>query len=141
MAVEMHNRYTLLNRSAEPLLDVAARRGVSRGQCSAVWQRHLLAKGLDAYKRYAYQDAPPTLVERTRTLATICQEYGVPLAAAALQFSLSNSHRTSTVVDVSKPERIAATLELTCILVPNELWQRLDAVGFDANDPEEHRFT
>lgn len=39
MAVETHNRYTLLNRSAESLLDVASRRG-GRGQCSAVWQRH-----------------------------------------------------------------------------------------------------
>lgn len=27
MAVETHNRYTLLNRSAEPLLDVAVSRG------------------------------------------------------------------------------------------------------------------
>ncbi len=140
MAVETYNRYTLLNRSAEPLLDVAARRGVAVVN-AASYGSGILAKGPDAYARYAYQDAPPALVERTRALAAICQEYGVPLAAAALQFSLRDPRITSTVVGISKPERITATLELARIPIPDELWQRLDAVGFDTNDPEEHRFT
>ena len=39
-AVITHNRYTLLNRSAEPLLDVAQRAGPGRGQRRPVRQRH-----------------------------------------------------------------------------------------------------
>lgn len=138
-AVETHNRYTLLNRSADPLLDVATRLDVAVVN-AAPYGSGMLAKGPDAYARYAYQDAPPALVERTRKLAAICQEYGVPLAAAALQFSLRDPRVTTTVVGMTKPERVAQTLELASHPIPDELWPALDAVGFDSEDPEANRF-
>jgi D-threo-aldose 1-dehydrogenase len=139
-ALETHNRYTLLNRSAGPLLDIAARRDMAVVN-AAPYGSGMLAKGPDAYARYAYQDAPAALVARARSLAAICQEYGVPLAAAALQFSLRDPRITSTVVGMTRPERIAQTLELARHPLPDELWPRLDAVGFDTNDPEAYRFT
>ena len=138
-AVETHNRYTLLNRSADPLLDVATRLGVAVVN-AAPYGSGMLAKGPDAYARYAYQDAPPALVERTRQLAAVCQEYGVPLAAAALQFSLRDPRVTTTVVGMTKPERVAQTIELASHPIPDELWPALDAVGFDSEDPEANRF-
>jgi D-threo-aldose 1-dehydrogenase len=139
-AVETHNRYTLLNRSAEPLLDVAQRLGVAVVN-AAPYGSGMLAKGPDAYARYAYQEAPPLLVERTRRMAAVCQEHGVPLAAAALQFSLREPRITTTVVGMTRPERVAQTLELAAVAIPDELWPALDAVGFDTDDPEAHRFT
>lgn len=138
-AVETHNRYTLLNRSADPLLDVATRLDVAVVN-AAPYGSGMLAKGPDAYARYAYQDAPPALVERTRQLAAVCQEYGVPLAAAALQFSLRDPRVTTTVVGMTKPERVAQTIELASHPIPDELWPALDAVGFDSEDPEANRF-
>lgn len=138
-AVETHNRYTLLNRSADPLLDVATRLDVAVVN-AAPYGSGMLAKGPDAYARYAYQDAPPALVERTRQLAAVCQEYGVPLAAAALQFSMRDPRVTTTVVGMTKPERVAQTLELASHPIPAELWPALDAVGFDSEDPEANRF-
>jgi D-threo-aldose 1-dehydrogenase len=138
-AVETHNRYTLLNRAAEPLLDVAARLGMAVAN-AAPYGSGMLAKGPDAYARYAYQDAPSILVERTRQLAEVCQEYGVPLAAAALQFSMRDPRVTSTVVGITRPERVTQTLELASHPIPDELWPRLDAVGFDSDDPEKYRF-
>jgi D-threo-aldose 1-dehydrogenase len=137
-AVETHNRYTLLNRAAAPLLDVAVRRGVAVVN-GAPYGSGILAKGPDAYARYAYQDAPPALIERARQLAAICQEHGVPLAAAALQFSLRDPRVTSTVVGITRPERIAQTLELARHPIPDALWPRLDEVGFDIADPEANR--
>ncbi|MBV9790311.1 MAG: aldo/keto reductase [Chloroflexi bacterium] len=138
VAVETHNRYTLLNRAAAPLLDLAAQRGVAVVN-AAPYGSGMLAKGPEAYARYAYQDAPAKLVERARRMAAICQEYAVPLAAAALQFSLREARITSTVVGMSRAERVAQTLELTHHPIPDELWPRLDAVGFDTDDPEAHR--
>jgi D-threo-aldose 1-dehydrogenase len=138
-AVETHNRYMLLNRSAEPLLDVAARRGVAVVN-AAPYASGLLAKGPDSSARYAYQDAPAAVVERARQMAAVCQEYGVPLAAAALQFSLREPRVASTVVGMTRPERIAQTLELARHPIPAELWPRLDALGFDVDDPEANRF-
>ncbi|MFL5807855.1 MAG: aldo/keto reductase [Roseiflexaceae bacterium] len=138
-ALETHNRYTLLNRSAAPLLGLAARRGMAVIN-AAPYGSGMLAKGPDAYARYAYQDAPAEMVERTRRMAAVCQEYDVPLAAAALQFSLRNPQITSTVVGMSRAERIAQTLELARHPIPDEIWPRLDAVGFETDDPEAMRF-
>lgn len=139
-AVETHNRYTLLNRSAEPLLDVATRLGVAVIN-AAPYGSGMLAKGPDAYARYAYSDAPPLLLERARSFARVCQEHDVPLAAAALQFSMRDPRVTSTVVGMTKPERVAQTQELASYLIPSELWPALDAIGFDTDDPEANRFT
>ncbi|PZE20197.1 aldo/keto reductase [Paenibacillus xerothermodurans] len=139
-AVETHNRYTLLNRSADPLLDVANRLGVAVIN-AAPYGSGMLAKGPDAYARYAYSDAPPLLLERARSFAKVCQDYDVPLAAAALQFSMRDPRVTSTVVGMTKPERVAQTLELASYPIPSELWPALDAIGFDMDDPEANRFT
>jgi D-threo-aldose 1-dehydrogenase len=139
VALETHNRYTLLNRSAGPLLDIAAARGVAVVN-AAPYGSGMLAKGPDAYARYAYQDAPTALIDRTRRMAAVCAEYGVPLPAAALQFSLRDSRVTSTVVGMTRAERIAQTVELSQHAIPDELWSRLDAIGFDTEDPEAHRF-
>jgi len=138
-ALETHNRYTLLNRSAAPLLDIAARRGMAVIN-AAPYGSGMLAKGPDAYARYAYQEAPAAMVERARRMAAVCAEHGVPLAAAALQFSLRDPRITSTVVGMSRAERIAQTVELSQHPIPAELWPRLDAIGFETDDPEAHRF-
>jgi D-threo-aldose 1-dehydrogenase len=138
-AVETHNRYTLLNRSALPLLDVAAARGIAVVN-AAPYGSGMLAKGPDAFARYAYQDAPTPLIERTRRLDAVCREHDVPLAAAALQFSMRDSRVTSTVVGMTRPERVAQTLALAAMPIPETLWSALDTIGFDMDDPEAARW-
>ncbi|SFT29187.1 aldo/keto reductase [Paenibacillus sp. BC26] len=138
-AVETHNRYTLLNRSAESLLEVASRMGVAVIN-AAPYGSGILAKGPDAYARYAYSEASPIVLERARSFAKVCQEFNVPLAAAALQFSLRDPRITSTVVGMSKPDRIAQTVDLANYPIAPELWPALDAFGYDTEDPEANRF-
>lgn len=138
-AVITHNRYTLINRSAEPLLALAAERGLAVLN-AAPYGSGLLAKGPDAYPRYAYQQADPALTDRARRLVEICGRHGVPLAAAALQFSTRDPRITSTVVGMSRPERLQQTLDLFRHPIPDALWQEIADVPFDANDPEATRF-
>jgi len=138
-AVETHNRYTLLNRSAEPLLEAAKKLGVAVVN-AAPYASGLLAKGPDAYSRYVYQEAPPAILERARAIYDICREFQVPPAAAALQFSLRDERVTSTVVGVTKPERIAQTLELASYPIPDALWEALKSVEYDMEDPEANRW-
>ena len=138
-AVITHNRYTLINRSAAPLLDLAAARGLAVLN-AAPYGSGVLAKGPDAYPRYAYQQASPEMVARVRRLAEICDRYGVPLAAAALQFSTRDSRITSTVVGMSAPERIQQTLDLLRHPIPDALWPELAAVPADTADPEVNRW-
>ena len=135
-----HNRYTLVNRSAEPLLQATAERGLALVN-AAPYGSGMLAKGPDAYPRYAYQQAPPELVEKVRKLAVICERHDFPLAAAALQFSIRDPRVHSTIVGMTRPERIAQTVELANTPIPDELWSELEAVADpQREDPEARRW-
>jgi D-threo-aldose 1-dehydrogenase len=139
-AVETHNRFTLLNRSALPLLERCAARGVAVVN-AAPYGSGLLAKGPDSSARYVYQDVPARIIDRTRRLAAVCAEHDVPLAAAALQFSMRDPRVTSTVTGMTRPERVEQTLALAARPIPDALWPELDAIGFDMDDPEASRWT
>jgi D-threo-aldose 1-dehydrogenase len=117
------------------LLDIASRRGMAVIN-AAPYGSGILAKGPDEYARYAYQDAPRELVERARRLEEVCQRYNVPLAAVALQFSLRDARITSTIVGVTRPERIEQTLQLAAVPIPEELWRETRELPFDTLDPE-----
>ena len=88
----------------------------------------LLAKGPSAYPRYMYSQASPELLQRARRMEDACERYGLPLPAAALQFSLREARITSTIVGITRPERLAETLKLAQYPIPNELWTDLDSI-------------
>ncbi|HEY0602342.1 MAG TPA: aldo/keto reductase [Herpetosiphonaceae bacterium] len=138
-AVITHNRYTLVNRTAEPLLDLAAGRGLAVVN-AAPYGSGMLAKGPGSYARYAYQDASPALVEVVQQMQAVCERHNVPLAAAALHFSLRDPRITSTIVGMSKPERIAQTLDLVREPVPDALWAELAQIQVPRDDPEADRW-
>jgi D-threo-aldose 1-dehydrogenase len=122
-----HNRYTLLNTEADSFWDVCQQRGVAAIN-AAPYGSGMLAKGPSAYPRYMYSNASKELLERAHKLETICSNYGVPLAAAALQFSLRDPRITSTIVGMSRPERLAETITLAQYPLPGELWAELTTV-------------
>jgi D-threo-aldose 1-dehydrogenase len=134
-AVITHNRYTLLNRTAEPLVARAAELGVAVVN-AAPYGSGILAKGPGAYPRYAYREAPSVLVERARRLEAICQRYGVPLAAAALQFSLRDARLSATIVGMSRPERVEETIRLATLPIPEGLWEELATIPPLEEDPQ-----
>jgi D-threo-aldose 1-dehydrogenase len=55
-----------------------------------------------------------------------CEAHRVPLAAAALQWSVREPRIHSTVVGISAPERVRETLDLLEVDIPEELWSRLE---------------
>lgn len=132
-AVITHNRYTLLNRSAEPLIEKCHRRGIPLLN-AAPYGSGLLAKGPDQYPRYAYGEADRRLVDRAREMEAICARYEVPLAAAALQFSLRERRIDATIVGMTRPERIEQTLDFATMTIPDECWDELMQVPFDTDD-------
>jgi D-threo-aldose 1-dehydrogenase len=134
-AVITHNRFTLLNRSAEPLLEMASQRGIGVLN-AAPYGSGILAKGPDAYPRYAYRPASTATIKGATAMAEVCRTFGVPLAAAALQFSLRDQRIDSTIVGMSRPERVQQTLELAAFPVPAELWPELDRHVVPPDDPE-----
>jgi D-threo-aldose 1-dehydrogenase len=138
-AVITHNRYTLLNQSAEPLLELAHQRGLGVLN-AAPYGSGLLAKGPTAYPRYAYTPAPDDLLVRARAIERICADFDIPIAAPALQFSLRDPRIVSTIVGMSRPERVQQTLELAAIAIPDEMWARLDEFVGPPADPEAVRW-
>jgi D-threo-aldose 1-dehydrogenase len=119
-----HNRYTLLNREADSFWDTCAQHGVAAVN-AAPYGGGILAKGPAAYPRYMYAEASPAQLARARELEALCNEYGVPLAAAALQFSLCDPRIASTIIGITRPERLAETITLAQYSIPAELWAKL----------------
>jgi len=119
-----HNRYTLLNTEANSFWDVCVQRGVAAVN-AAPYGSGILAKGPSKYPRYMYGEASEEMLERARQIEALCNRYAVPLAAVALQFSLRDQRITSTIVGISRPERLEETLTLAQYVVPAELWHEL----------------
>jgi D-threo-aldose 1-dehydrogenase len=123
-----HNRYTLLERSAEPLIQACHERGITFVN-AAPYGSGMLAKGPSRYPRYMYAEASDEMVMRAMALEKLCERNGVPLAAAALQFSLRDPRVASTIVGMTKPRRVAETTALAGVSIPETLWAELDAAA------------
>jgi D-threo-aldose 1-dehydrogenase len=123
-----HNRFTLVDRSAWPLMDDARRRGVAFVN-AAPYGGGILAQGPGAQPRYAYEPAGEAICDAVRAMRRACAARDVPLAAAALQFSVREPRVASTVVGVSEPARIEETVRLMAQQVPDELWAELDSLA------------
>jgi len=120
-----HNRYTLLDRSAGTLIDEAGKCGTAVVN-AGVFGGGILAKGPKAIPRYEYRPALSQVLQAAERIEACCLSYGVPLGAAALQFSTKDLRVTSTVVGISRPERIDETVALLETSVPLELWEELE---------------
>ncbi len=129
-----HNRYTLLNSAAEPLWDQARRYGVAAINAAPFGGGGILSKGPSVSSTYAYKPASADLIARARRIEELCARYAVPLGAAALQFSLRDARITSTVVGISRPERLAQTIALAQHPIPEELWRVAATVQPDTTD-------
>jgi D-threo-aldose 1-dehydrogenase len=123
-AVISHNRYTLVDQSAEPLIEDARRRNVGFVN-AAPFGGGMLVKGPDLQPNYCYAPASQATISRVREMERLCKVHGVPLAAAALQFSLRDDRVVSTIVGMSEPKRIAQTIELANFPIANDLWNDL----------------
>jgi D-threo-aldose 1-dehydrogenase len=128
-----HNRYTLLDRSAEALFVSAHDRGIGVVN-AAPYGGGMLAKGPAVQTKYGYGERDDRVADAARAMAEACARHGVPLAAAALQFSLRAPFIDSTVVGVSSPERVAQTLEYAGLELPGSLWEELETMV----PPSEH---
>jgi D-threo-aldose 1-dehydrogenase len=123
-AVITHNRYTLLDQSADPLLTIARERGLGVLN-AAPYGSGMLAKGPDTYPRYQYQQAPPEMIAQAKRLEAVCQRHGISLRVAALHFSLRDPRIHSTIVGMTRPEHVQQAVEDAMAPVPDALWEEL----------------
>jgi len=127
-----HNRWTLADRSADAVITQAhdAGYGVING---APFGGGVLARGWDAVRGYCYGPTNAATEAAIKAVELICADAGVPLGAAALQFSTRDPRIDSTIVGVSRPERLAEIEAWAAWEVPGDIWEALEAAsGRDA---------
>lgn len=133
-----HNRFSLLNRSASVVLDACAARGIAVLN-AAPFAGGILAKGTGQTHRITYQDADEAALRPVRAIEEICARHGVAPGAVALQFSLRDGRVASTIVGVSKLERVRQTIEWATARVPEQVFEDLSTLAFSTRDPEADR--
>jgi D-threo-aldose 1-dehydrogenase len=137
-AMITHNRFTIANRNADELLEIARSRGVAVLN-AAPYAGGVLAKGSTDYPRYVYQDASAEALDPIRRIEAICARHGIPPGAAALRFSMRDPRIAATICGVSKPERVAQTLRWARFPIPSAVWEELKTITYSLDDPEATR--
>ena len=136
-------RYTLLEQEA---LDSFLPRCLERN-CSIIvggpYNSGILATGVrgKGSPHYNYQAAPASVVEKVMAIEDTCQEFGIPIAAAALQFPLAHPAVASVIPGIGKPKWIEQTLDLFGTSIPAGFWSTLVERGLlrvDAPVPGDH---
>lgn len=122
-----HNRWTLVNRNAGRLIDQACDLGMGVVN-AAVFGGGILASGTRSSTRYGYREAPEELLEAIRRIEALCSEADVPLASLAVQFSVRDPRVASTVVGVSRPERIEQNVAAATVTIPEEIFDEVDLI-------------
>jgi len=115
-------RYTLLDRSAsEELLPLCEKRGIDV-IAAGVFNSGVLAGG----STFDYRTASPEIVERVDWLRETCARYGVPLAAAAVQYPLRHPAVKTVVVGCRTPAEVEEDLRLSVLDIPETLWEEIE---------------
>lgn len=122
-----HSRYTLLDRSAAALFATARARGMGVVN-AAPYGGGMLARGPSAQAKYGYASRDGRIAASAAAMQAGCARHGVPLPAAALQCSMRCATIDATIVGVSAPERVAETIELAGVDIPDALWEELEAL-------------
>ncbi len=119
-------RYTLLDDSAaKSLFPLCLRRGVAV-LAGGVFNSGILAGADDDGATYDYAPAPPAVAARARLMRDACARHGVPLAAAALQFTLRHPAVTAAVVGARTAGEIASDVSYLSTHIPDALWAELE---------------
>ena len=133
-----HNRYTLLNRNADEMFTWAHEKGIAIFN-AAPYASGVLAKGSDKMPLIAYVPASDEDLEPVRAIEATCADHGIATGPAALQFSMRDPRISSTIVGVTKPERVAETLDWAQTPIPDAAWSALSALPYSMEDPEAKR--
>jgi D-threo-aldose 1-dehydrogenase len=125
-------RYTLLEQaSLTPFLSECVKRGVGI-IVGGPFNSGILAAGTTGASTVAnfnYAAAPPEVVQRVQQLQAVCASFGVPLAAAALQFPLAHSAVVSVVPGARNASELEGIVRWMQHPIPRALWQALREQG------------
>jgi D-threo-aldose 1-dehydrogenase len=127
-ALVTHNRWTLLDRSADALLNAATLRGVGVTN-GAPYGAGILTGDPRFAESYGYKPLHPRTGAALKAIQAVCRDADVPLAAAAIQFSLRDPRIHSTIVGVSELARWEEAVANAEVEIPSGFWEAVDELA------------
>jgi D-threo-aldose 1-dehydrogenase len=124
-------RYTLLEQSPlASLFPLCASRGV-RVIAGAPFNSGILARGVRNAPPapYEYGAPPAAVIDRVGRIEDLCAQFGVPLAAAALQFPLRHPVVDAVVAGMATVSELEAARDLIAHPLPDAFWDALADAG------------
>lgn len=121
-------RYTLLEQTARPLLDLCREKGITLF-AAGIYNSGVLATGARNPLTYNYAPPPPEILARVQQLEDICARHGVALQAAAAQFPLRHPAIQTMIVGANSVAEFNQTLTALDLSLPDALWAELLALG------------
>lgn len=121
-------RYTLLDRTAERTLLPLCKARNTGLVIGGVLNSGILATGARPGALFNFQPASDLMLEHVRQLETLCEQYGIRLPAAAMQFPLRNEQVLSVLTGPGRVEYLEENLALMNQAIPEAFWKAADAL-------------
>lgn len=121
-------RYTLLDQTAAADLLPACRSRGTVAVIGGVFNSGILIEP-DDDARFDYLPATRSRLLEARAIKAVCDRFGVPLAAAALQFPLAHPQVASVLIGPRSEAELQQGLSLLSVDIPPELWWTLKSDG------------
>jgi D-threo-aldose 1-dehydrogenase len=121
-ATLLAGRYSLLDHelALQRLMPAAATKGVDI-VVGGPYSSGVLVGG----PHFEYAPASKEILAKVEKIKALCAHYGVPIKAAALQFSLAHPASAAVIPGASKPSRIKEDQEALQADIPGEFWRDL----------------
>jgi D-threo-aldose 1-dehydrogenase len=127
--VLLAGRYSLLHQDAlDEFLPLAEQKGISV-ILGGVFNSGILATGAQPGAHFNYRPAPPEILDKVARIERVCESHGVPIAVAALQFSLGAPAVASVILGGVTPAEVERNMKAIRTPVPAALWSDLKAEG------------
>lgn len=119
------NRYTLLEQKAlYDFFPIAKEKNISV-LLAGVYNSGILIKGLKKNVTYEYAPIPIKIKTKYLEIEKICNEFNIPISAAALQFSYAPEVVSTLILGMDKPFQVQNNYDLLKIPIDKEFWSIL----------------
>ena len=123
-------RYTLLEQEAiKSFLPLCQSRGIGI-VTGGPYNSGILATGAVSGAFYNYDQASERIMKKVAAIELMCQEYGIPLKAAALQFPLLHPTHVSVIPGGQNIFEMKSNFEAYNFKIPSEFWTAMKNSNF-----------
>ena len=127
-------RYTLLEQEAlNKFLPLCEERGAAV-VVGGGFNSGILATGAIEGAKYNYSPAPADIMNKVSQIEAVCQEFNVPLPAAALQFVVAHPAIPTFMSGTRNVDQLQQNLEWFSHPIPAEFWAALKQKGLLRED-------